>query len=193
MSPYIVSYYRNIGFQNANSNQFYAILPIIVVISTLTFPIGMYLTNLFGSRRVVLLGTLFCCVAVFGSATIRHPLPFFFMYAGGFGVGKGFLYPAPLRASWSHLPGRTGFVSGAIVSGLGIGAFVYGLIVNRLVNPLNKEPIKTEIEPGIYEYIFEKEVSDNVPRMFFTLGIIWSIQLFLGILMISNFVKVEET
>jgi len=174
MSPYIVSYYRNLGHDQVNQNQFYAILPIIVVISTLTFPIGMWLTNLYGSRRVVFLGTIFCCTAVYGSALLKTPLPFFFIYAGGFGIGKGFLYPAPLRASWSHLPGRTGFVSGCIVSGLGLGAFIYGIIVNKLVNPENVPPIKTEIEPGVFEYVFEKEVSDRVPMMLYTLGFIWT-------------------
>ena len=39
-------------------------------------------------------------------------------------MGKGFLYPAPLNAGWSHLPGRKGFVSGIVVSGLGMGAFI---------------------------------------------------------------------
>jgi hypothetical protein len=53
---------------------------------------------------------------------------FFVLYAVGFGIGKGFLYPAPLVAGWSHLPGRKGFVSGIIVSGLGIGALVFGII-----------------------------------------------------------------
>lgn len=53
---------------------------------------------------------------------------FFILYAVGFGIGKGFLYPAPLVAGWSHLLGRKGFVSGIIVSGLGIGALVFGII-----------------------------------------------------------------
>jgi hypothetical protein len=80
-----------------------------------------------------------------------------------------------LRASWSHLPGRKGFVSGVIVSGLGLGAFMYGILVNLLVNPLNKSPIKTEIKPNVYEYIFENDVTDNVPRMLLILGILWII------------------
>lgn len=53
---------------------------------------------------------------------------FFIFYAVGFGVGKGFMYPAPLNAAWSHLPGRKGFVSGIVVSGLGIGAFAFAII-----------------------------------------------------------------
>jgi OFA family oxalate/formate antiporter-like MFS transporter len=90
---------------------------------------------------------------------------FFILYAVGFGVGKGFIYPAPLRATWSHLPGRKGLVSGVITAGLGFGAFIYGLIINFIVNPNNIKPIKTEVRPGVYEYVFSKEVSNNVPKM----------------------------
>ena len=70
MSPYIVSYFRNIGYNNVNESQFYAILPIIVVISTLTFPVGMNLTNMFGSRRVIILGGVIVCSSVVISAFV---------------------------------------------------------------------------------------------------------------------------
>ena len=191
MSPYIVSYYRNIGHEHVNQSQFYAILPIIVVVSTLTFPLGMYLTNQYGSRKVIFCGALFCCFATFVSSIAKQPATFFVVYAGAFGIGKGFLYPAPLRAAWSHLPGRTGFVSGFIVSGLGVGAFVYGFIISLLVNPDNKHPVRTEIQPDVFEHVFKKEISDRVPRMLFILGICWAVQLFVGLILITNYVKPE--
>ena len=71
---------------------------------------------------------------------MENPTAFFALYAVGFGIGKGFLYPAPLNAGWSHLPGRKGFVSGLIVSGVGVGAFVFGIFVQRIVNPKNLPP-----------------------------------------------------
>ena len=119
-------------------------------------------------------------------------MPFFIFYAVGFGIGKGFLYPAPLKASWSHLPGRKGLVSGVIVSGLGLGAFVYGIVVNMIVNPDNLSPVKTEIKSGVFEYVFEKSVSDRVPMMLYTLGSIWFIQLFIGFVMVSNYKRRDE-
>lgn len=135
MSSYIVSYYKNEGYTSVNDSQFYAILPLIVLISMLTFPIGMYTSSEYGSRRPIIFGGILLCSCMIVISIFRNPLIFFVFFAGGFGIAKGFLYPAPLKASWSHLPGRKGFVSGSIVSGLGLGAFAYGIVVNLLVNP----------------------------------------------------------
>lgn len=146
-----------------------------MVISTLTFPLGMNLTNKYGSRPIVALGGLIACTSVAAAASIANPVVFFLFYAAGFGIGKGFLYPSPLKASWSHLPGRKGLVSGFIVSGLGLGAFIYGIVVNILVNPENLSPVKTEIKSGVYEYVFEKTVSDRVPKMLYILATVWCI------------------
>jgi MFS family permease len=131
--------------------------------------------NIIGSKVTVIIGGSIVCLSVIATSFMRKPVLFFIFYAFLFGIGKGFIYPAPLRASWSHLPGRKGFVSGVIVSGLGLGAFMYGILVNLLVNPLNKSPVKTEIKPNVFEYIFENDVTDNVPRMLLILGILWII------------------
>jgi len=97
--------------------------------------------NKIGSKITVIIGGVIVCISVLATSFMKSPILFFIFYAFLFGIGKGFIYPAPLRASWSHLPGRKGFVSGFIVSGLGLGAFMYGILVNFLVNPLNKSPI----------------------------------------------------
>jgi hypothetical protein len=57
-----------------------------------------------------------------------NPAVFFIFYPIGFGFGKGLLYPASLFAAWSHLSGRKGLTSGIIVSGMGIGAFIFGIV-----------------------------------------------------------------
>ena len=46
------------------------------------------------------------------------------------GLAKGFIYPANLAAGYSHLPGRKGLVSGVIVSAVGFGASIFGVICN---------------------------------------------------------------
>jgi hypothetical protein len=101
-----------------------------VAISTLTFPIGMHVSNRWGSKLAIFIGGICICGGVLITSATKKPIAFFLLYAGGFGIGKGFIYPAPLRATWSHLPGRKGMVSGIIVSGLGLGAFIYGIIIN---------------------------------------------------------------
>lgn len=129
ISPYIVSYFRNQGV-DATEGQFYAVLPLIVVVSTLVFPFGMQLSSKLGSRKVIFLGGLVLVAVTLITSWLLYVLLFFLVWACGFGVAKGALYPAPLRASWSHLPGRKGLVTGIIVSGLGFGSFIYGIVVN---------------------------------------------------------------
>jgi MFS family permease len=64
-----------------------------------------------------------------------NPAVFFFVFSIGYGLGIGFLYPASLFAGWSHLSGRKGLTSGIIVSGMGIGAFIFGIVAQEIVNP----------------------------------------------------------
>ena len=177
ISVYIVSYFRNsVGDTSVTMSQFYAVLPIIVVGSTIFFPIGMGLSPKIGPKFVVMIGGFFAIGSTFLSSYIQSATAWFFIYSVGFGIGKGFLYPGPLFAGWSHLPGRKGFVSGFIVSGLGIGAFIYGFLTTFLVNPDNDSAIATTVVTssgtGI-ENFFPKEVSDRVPGMLRTLCLIW--------------------
>jgi len=120
-----------------NMSQFYLVLPVIVIMSTVVFPIGTKLTLHLGSKGVILIGGLFATILCGLSTFATNIYVFFLLYAVGFGVGKGFLYPAPLNAGWSHLPARKGFVSGIVVSGMGVGAFLFSLITKRVINPDN--------------------------------------------------------
>lgn len=130
----------------------FAVLPVIVIFSTLVFPLGTKLTPLTGSKSVIFIGSFFC-VGFTALATLsRSVTVFFLLYAVGFGIGKGFLYPAPLNAGWSHLPARKGFVSGIVVSAIGIGALSFGILAKYILNPLNLEPTSYEVAPGVFEY-----------------------------------------
>ena len=192
MAIYIVGYFRMIGNLEANMSQFYLVLPLIVIVSTVFFPLGMETARHFGSRTAVAIGGTIIVLTTFCSTFTSSPTAFFIVYAVGFGIGKGFLYPAPLVAGWSHLEDRKGLVSGMIVSGLGFGAFSFGLIVSFIVNPDNLVPQMFEVEPGIEEAYFESVVSERVPRMLHTLSIIYFGILLIGFLAMSNFKPTEE-
>jgi OFA family oxalate/formate antiporter-like MFS transporter len=172
ISPYIVSYFRNKGV-DATDSQFYAVLPLIIVVSTLFFPLGMTMSSKLGSRKVILIGGCILVGVTLLTSWLTYVVVFFAVWACGFGVAKGSLYPAPLRASWSHLPGRKGMVTGVIVSGLGFGSFVYGIVVNKLVNPDNLGRIQDSMDPDVKE--FPTEVTDRVPRCLLILAICWSV------------------
>jgi MFS family permease len=142
MAIYFVGYFRTeTNNLDANMSQFYMVLPLIVIVSTFVFPVGMATAKKFGSRPVVLLGGLILVLSVIISSFMTSTSAFFVFYAIGFGIGKGFLYPAPLVAGWSHLECRRGLVSGVIVSGLGVGSFTFGLLFSLLVNPENEAPV----------------------------------------------------
>ena len=154
-----MSYFRLIGNPEANMSQFYLVLPLIVIISIVVFPIGMEMAKKVGARLTVSLGATITILSTFASSFATTPVLFFALYAIGFGIGKGFLYPAPLNAGWSHLEERKGLVSGIIVSGLGIGAFSFGLIVSFVVNPDNAKAEMVEVLPGVHEAYFSSEIS----------------------------------
>ena len=105
MLPYLVSYFRNKGHDWVNDNNFYAVMPIILTLSAMSFPLGMMSANRLGSRLTVLFGGFIIVTSVFVCSVSTDPLLFLVLYAGGFGIGKGFIYSASLRAAWSHLPG----------------------------------------------------------------------------------------
>ena len=146
-------------------SKFYLILPLIVISSTIIFPLGMNLSQKIGSKLVILIGGVVVVASVIMASFAVTTVAFFVLYAVGFGIGKGFLYPAPLNAGWSHLPGRKGFVSGLIVSGLGIGAFLFGIIAQKIVNPDNISPTMVTVAQGVQESYFADEVNNRVPFM----------------------------
>ncbi len=87
---------------------------------------------------------------------------------------------------------RKGLASGVIVSGMGIGAFIFGLVTQDIVNPDNAQPVPVEVADGVYENYFSPEVNAHVPRMFTVLCIIWSCQVTFALLTVSTFTKEPE-
>ena len=109
-------------------SEFYLVLPLIVITSTVFFPIATKLTQKLGSKGVIFIGGAIGIIFIAISTLSTEVYMFFLLYGVGFGIAKGFLYPAPLNAGWSHLPAKKGFVSGVVVSGLGVGAFIFSII-----------------------------------------------------------------
>lgn len=135
-STYIASYYLYLG-NDVSMKDFYMVQPLIVVIATIFFPLGMNLSKKYGSRPIIAFGGVISIGSVFLCSTIKEPILFCVLYSIAFGCGKGFMYSAAVRAGWSHLPGRKGVASGLIISGFGFGGFFFGIITNRFANPNN--------------------------------------------------------
>lgn len=135
-STYIASYYYMLG-NNVHMDDFYIVQPLIVVIATLFFPIGMQASEAVGAKPVLILGGVLSLSMVYGCTYIKNPTAFIWCYSFAFGVGKALMYSSALQAGWSHLKGRIGLASGAIICGFGFGGFIFGIVMNRLCNPDN--------------------------------------------------------
>jgi hypothetical protein len=135
-----------------------------------SFLITYYSTTLIGGF-ILIFGTYL-------SSLSKDARSFMFLFSMSFGLGKGFLYPTALEAAWSHLPGRKGFVTGMVTSGMGFGGFIFGIVATKIINPDNAQAVPTIValqEDGtpVYEYYFPESVNAKVPFMIQTLCIIW--------------------
>ena len=163
ISVYFTSYYRYSLKYNVNPDTFFPIQPLIVVFATFVFPLGNKLVDYFNnkSRPVIAIGGVVAIAMVFLCSICKfHPKVFIVVYALGMGVFKGLLQSAILRAGWSHLPERKGFVSGCIISGFGFGGFFFGLFVPFLCNPMHH---KFELDPVDHNLYLPLRVGNNVP------------------------------
>ena len=63
------------------------------------------------------------------------------IFSIGFGVCNGLTYLIPLHHGWLWFPARPGLISGIIVSGFGIGTFVFNELCIFIVNPDNEKAV----------------------------------------------------
>ena len=123
-----MGYFRaNLGV-TVTMREFYSVLPIIFLVSTIVFPVGMITSGLYGPKLVMALGSLIVVTATLIASLTTNPWIFYLVFSVGFGLGKGLTYPASFKAGWLVLPGRKGLVSGIVVSGFGVGSCIYGLV-----------------------------------------------------------------
>ena len=139
MSTYIASYFYYLG-KDVTMEQFYVVQPIIVVTATFLFPVGMYLSNKFNAKLVLLVTGIFTFSCIWMCSYLTSPTVFIYCYSIAFGVGKGLMYSTALQAAISHLPGRKGIVSGFVICGFGFGGFFFGMITKSICNPDDIRP-----------------------------------------------------
>lgn len=82
--------------------------------------------------------------------------------------------------------------SGCIVSGVGIGAFIFGLLTTFFVNPDNEKALKIEVQSGIFENYFPVSVNQRVPLMFKYVIVLWIIQLSFALLTVTEYKNTNE-
>lgn len=127
MCTYVVGYYRYLG-SNVTVEEFYIVLPSIMILSIFTFPVCMWLCPKIGVKVGFTIGGTLTTLAIFASSYTTNATGFYFSFVFLFTIGKGFIFTGSLYAGWSHLPKRKGLVSGICVAGNGIGGLFWSLI-----------------------------------------------------------------
>lgn len=74
------------------------------------------------------------------SSLITHITTFILIYSIGIGMGAGLAYMPPIITAWEYFPNHKGVISGVIITGYGLSAFVFGFIWLEIVNPDNLSP-----------------------------------------------------
>jgi len=136
------------------------------------------------------MGTLVVIPLVYLCSYVKSPTAFVFIYGVSFGIGKGFMTSASLNAAWSHLPGRKGIATGLVLSGLGFGGFIFGILSTLLINPKNVKALPSIKSEQVTEYFFPESIAAGVPRMMRSLVLIWACMLLFSIIAVSEFKKV---
>lgn len=157
------------------------IFPLTIVAQCFTMPFGPLITRKYGARATALLGSWIMSFGVYFSSYARDLHTFVFCYSIMVGCGVGIAYSAPMVAGWSWLPNAKGFVSGAVLTGFGLGGFFFNLVGSNMVNPLGIDPVKGR---------FPDEIHDQFPYMLRSLATIYGSISLIGCMLITEPPKV---
>lgn len=153
------------------------VIPMTILFQAISIPFGPSLVQKIGTRKTLFLGTYVVALATYFSSFQKSLSSFMLFYSALFGLGVGICYTSPMIAGWSYLPNAKGLVSGAILSGFGLGGFFFSLLGSSLVNPNSLNPTNG---------VFPQEVYDNFPKMLRTLAITYAVVSTIGTLLVHE-------
>lgn len=93
-----------------------------------------------------------------------------------FGIAVGTSYLIPLHTAYEYFPHKKGLISGIIIGGFGLGAFIFGFIAFALTNP-NDERVLTS---GPHRGFFPLDVANRWPITVRWLSLIYFILMAIG-------------
>lgn len=132
-------------------------LPLIILASMITMPIGTIIQNKLAESRIsqyiaaekmqILISSSICVLGTFLATSdlflslsdcghVKLAI-FTTTFAISFGICNGSGYTIPLKICWELFPNQKGMVTGVISCGFGVGSFLFGIISTMLINPNN--------------------------------------------------------
>jgi len=160
------------------------VIPLTLVAQAIAMPFGPGLVAKHGPVKTQLLGSLLVAASVYAASFQKTLGTFCLFYSLLFGAGVGLGYTAPMLAGWKWKPNEKGLVSGGILTGFGIGGFIFSLIGTSIVNPNGLNAVKGK---------FPKEVYDNFPKMLRTLAALYAVTASVGSLLLTEPPAVKST
>jgi len=191
MTPYIASYMRIHQGLDVSLTDMSWIYAAMVSCQGLLMVTGGVLERRLGPMATSLLG---CTLMSSGVALTYFTIDMSFLwvvltYGVMFGAGISIAYISLLSCGMKWFPRQRGLVSGIIVGGFGLGAFVFNQVQTDFLNPDN-------VPPNTEGYFPEANLLDKVPQTFLLLGGIYGIMQLIGCFLVArapNFLTLETT
>lgn len=103
-----------------------------LVFGLVTFPAGR-LSDKYGPRKVVLVGSIILAVGFFMVSTISTKWELYLWYGVVAAFGGGMIYLPPIATAPKWWPDRRALATGFAVVGLGLGSFIMGPLATKLI------------------------------------------------------------
>ena len=152
--------------------------------------IGGLIEKSIGARRTIFLGGYLIVIGTF-LASVATSLAQLIIFGGVmFGTGTGMIYSTPISCAIRWKPEKKALLSGIVVSGFGGGAFVFGLIANRLVNPNGMNMDTTSHSQKYFDA--HGDVANRVPMMYQVFGSCFFVLITIGGLLVQDKQPIED-
>jgi hypothetical protein len=178
LSIYITSYLRKYQ-SDVTSNDTLLVFSVAIGVQGVCMVAGGVLEKVIGARWTCLCGgyALVCGMML---ASVSTSLVDIVLTQGLlFGVGMGLCYSLPITAAARWLPRSKGLIAGVVVSGFGLGSFVFGNLAINVVNPERLPTLEDYYPP-------DSAIVARVPLMYRTLAAMYCVLVTVGAFFISS-------
>lgn len=172
ISVYVTSYLRHFD-PEVTQRQLITFLPIRGVIWLILLPIGSNLEKKWGPKLVVMIAGIGMVSGIIVLQFVTNSILFVAVFTLTYGIPT-IAYYVPLTCLWKYYPEKKGVLSGLAVCSFPLGSLIFSYLAQKIVNPLDAAP-REQIYGAVKDFFFDESVYKNVPKLFYTLSIIWGI------------------
>lgn len=113
------------------------------------FPVGVHASSTYNPKIVLACIGVFTMTVVYSlGAFVTNPDLFVWSLGVTLGLLKSFTYSTGVVTAISQFPERKGFVGGFVISGFGVGGFIFTMLSKIFCNPDDLRPELVETPNG---------------------------------------------